>query len=350
MNDRKIIVNITTGTFLKFILLVLAIVFIYMVRDLALVVVFSIVLASGIEPIAGWFQNRKIPRTLAVILIYLSVFILLGIIFYFVIPTIFTEFSSFASNINTYLEKPVRINILSDILSGLPVSISNILQETAMRAADYIDGLTAGFFRGAAAIFGGALSFVLIIVLSFYLSVQKNGIENFLRVVVPVRYEEYIVGLWLRSRRKIGQWLQGQLLLCVLVGVLTFLGLTILGVEYSFIFALMTGVFEIIPIFGPILAAIPPIIIAFAESPVLALKVGILYIIIQQFENHLIYPLVVRQIVGIPPIMTILAIVIGAELAGFMGIVLAVPIVTVFFEILKDIEAKKRSANESVSV
>jgi predicted PurR-regulated permease PerM len=185
------------------------------------------------------------------------------------------------------------------------------------------------------------MSFILIIIISFYLSVQRNGLENFLKIITPVEYEDYILDLWKRSRRKIGRWIQGQILLGILVGVLVFLGLTILGVEYALTFALLAAVFELIPIFGPILASIPPIAVAFLQSPTLALAVLALFVIIQQFENHLIYPLVVRKIVGVPPILVILSLIIGVKIGGFFGILLAIPAVTVAMEFFNDMAAKK---------
>ncbi len=332
---------------MKAILLLVLVVFLYFIRDLLLVILLSVVIASGVEPAANWFQKRKIPRALAVIIVYLIIFLLLGMMFYLIIPTIFSEFTSFSSKISQYLERPFQPSLFTEFFSVLPTSFSGILQDFAGRAADYISDFTPGFFHAIIKIFGGALSFILIIILSFYLSVQEKGIENFLRVITPVQHEEYIIGLWLRARVKIGRWLQGQMLLGLLVGVLTFLGLTILGVEYALTFALLAGIFELLPVFGPILSAIPPTLIALAINPLLALKVIILYIIIQQFENHLIYPLVVRKVVGIPPVLTILALIIGAKLAGFLGMLLAVPIVTVLVEVLNDIDLKKRKSIEN---
>ena len=343
MNNKNITINITTGTIVRVILLGLLVVFLYFVRDMVAVVLFSVVIASSVEPAAVWFQKRKIPRTLAVIFIYLLAFLILGIVFYTVIPTIFSEFSSFSTKITSYLKKPSQIGALNDLFSSLPVSVSQLLQDFSLKAASYISGFATGFFHATAQIFGGALSFILIIVLSFYLSVQKNGIENFLRVVIPLQYENYIVGLWYRVSKKIGLWLQGQILLGLLIGVLVFLGLTILDIDYSLTFALLAAVFELIPVFGPILSSIPPIMVAFAQSPILAFKVVILYIIVHQFENHLIYPLVVRKVIGIPPVITILALIIGAKIAGFMGILLSVPAASILMEILNDIDQKKRS-------
>lgn len=344
MNDKNIIINISTGTFIRALLVLLFLAFLYVIRDMVAVVLLSVVIASGIEPAAHWFQKQKIPRVPAVILVYLITFSILGIMFYLVIPPIFSELSDLAVAVPSYLDKPFEIKTIQQFLPELPESISQLLLGFAENAKSFVGKLASGFFQATATVFGGALSFILIIILSFYLAVQEKGIENFLRVVTPIQHEKYIIDLWFRSRDKIGAWLKGQILLGVLVGVLVFLGLSILRVPYALTFALLAAVFELIPVFGPIMASIPAIGIAFLQSPSLALAVMILYIIIQQFENHLIYPLVVRKIVGVPPILVILALIIGAKLGGFFGILLSIPIITVLMEFLSDIEKKKRIA------
>ena len=173
----------------------------------------------------------------------------------------------------------------------------------------------------------------MVIVLSFYLSVEPEGISGFLRIITPAKNEEYVLSLWKRSQRKIGLWMQGQIVLVVIVSMLVFLGLTLLRVENALILAMLAGAFEIIPIFGPILAAIPAVILALvSDGMTSAILVIGLYIIIQQFENQLIYPLVVRKIVGVPPLVSILALIIGAKLAGFVGVLISVPLAAMLME------------------
>lgn len=342
--EKQTSINISTSTFLRLILILGIIVFLFLIRDVIAIILFSVVLASGIEPAAKWFQKYRVPRVLAVIIVYLAAFMVLGLVFYLVIPPIFGELSDLASSIPSYLEKPFQISAVHQFLPELPESISQLLLGFTESARVFVEKLASGFFQATTIIFGGALSFVLIIVISFYLSVQERGIEKFLRVVAPLPQEDYIIGLWQRASNKIGAWLKGQLLLGVLVGIFVFLGLTILRIKYAITFALLAAVFEIIPIFGPILSAIPAVGMAFLQSPSLALVTAIFYFIIQQFENHLIYPLVVRKVIGIPPILVILALVIGGELGGFFGILLSIPIATVLVEILNDFEKKKRIA------
>ena len=131
-------------------------------------------------------------------------------------------------------------------------------------------------------------------------------------------------------------------MLGVLVGVIVFLGLTIMEVKYALLLSILAMIFEVIPVFGPIMAAIPSIAIAFVQSPALGLKVLILYIVVQQFENHLIYPLVVRKTVGVPPLLVIIAIIVGGKLAGIYGIILSVPLAAVLIEFLNDLAERRR--------
>jgi predicted PurR-regulated permease PerM len=206
-----------------------------------------------------------------------------------------------------------------------------------------IVGTGTGAFQTASFIFGGVLSFILIIVLSFYLAVQEGGVDDFLRIVTPIRHHGYIADLWHRSQRKIGFWLQGQILLGVVVGVLVYLVLLIVGIPHALVLALFAGLFEIIPVFGPIISSVPAILIAFSERGVgTGLLLMGLYIIIYQFESQLFYPLVVKKIVGISPIVVILALVIGAKLAGVLGALIAVPISAAIMEYIHDIDKSKR--------
>jgi len=190
---------------------------------------------------------------------------------------------------------------------------------------------------------------VLIVVLSFYLAVQEDGVSNFLKVITPLKNEKYIISLWKRSQKKIGYWMQGQILLGLIVGVLLYLGLTILGVKNALLLSVFAAFFEIIPLFGPVIAAIPAVLLSFADGGLTAglLVVG-LYLIIQQFENHLIYPLVVKKVVGVSPIMVILALVIGYKLAGFLGVLLSVPIAAAITEYFRDVVEGKMTEEKKI--
>lgn len=186
------------------------------------------------------------------------------------------------------------------------------------------------------------MSFVLIVVLSFYLAVQEDGISKFLRIITPVKHEAYVIRLWKRSQFKIGLWMQGQLLLGAFVTMLVYICLLIVGVPHALPLAVLAGILELIPLFGPVLAAIPAIFVTYGSlGMTTALVVAGLYLVIQQFENHLIYPLVVKKVVGMPPIISIMALVIGGQLAGFLGVLISVPVAAVAMEWIADLEERK---------
>ncbi|MDP3934732.1 MAG: AI-2E family transporter [Candidatus Giovannonibacteria bacterium] len=342
MPQKNQIIEISFWTMLKVALLALLIWALWELRDFMAVMLLSIVIASAIEPANHFFARYKIPRVLSVIFIYLATFLIFALVFYLIIPPLFGDILEFLSALPTYIEGAVGPRgSLFLLFPEIPKEFNEIIKQVAVSLEKYVADVTPGLFSAGTALFGGVVSFVLLIVISFYLSVQEHGIENFLRIVTPLENEDYILDLWQRSQRKIGRWLQGQILLGVLVGVMVFLGLTILNVKYAISLAILAAMFEIIPVFGPVMAAIPAVAIAFIQSPVSGLMVLGLFVIVQQFENHLIYPLVVRKTIGVPPLLVVISLVIGGTLGGFFGIILSVPIAAVLVEFLNDIASKK---------
>ncbi len=343
MEERTLNVSITVGTLVKTVLVVAGVAALYILKDIVLIVVTAVVIATAIEPGVAALVRRKTPRVLAVILVYLLMFLLMFTIFYFFLPSIFEEFTTFLASLPTYLETMSSIGALDEYttLFGSAPSVLSF-EEIVESVRGFFDfgGVFGNALSAASFIFGGVFSFVLIVVFSFYFAVAETGVDDFLRIITPKSQQPYVLNLWERSKRKIGLWMQGQLLLAVIMGVLVYLGLTILGVKHALILAVIAAVFEIIPVFGPVLAAVPAVAIAFVDGGLgLGLLAIALYVIAQQFENHLIYPLVVTRVVGVPPLLVILALIIGAELAGFLGILLSVPAAAVVQELVSDIEA-----------
>src|SRR3989339_60405 len=278
LNDKNISINITSGTIIKIILFLLLFVSLYILRDLILVILTAVVIASAIEPLTKWFTNRKIPRLISVIFIYAALIIVVVGSLLLLLPPLLDEASNLSSTFPQYLNS---LNLWNPVdgVSG-------------------VNELSKGFS---------------------------------------------VSDIILELRNNISLWMQGQLLLAVIIGVLVFLGLTIFGVKYAFLLAVLAAVLELIPLFGPIIAAIPAILIAVTDGGTTqGLIIAGFYIIIQQFENHLIYPLVVKKVVGVPPLLVILALIIGAKLAGFLGIILSVPLAAALMEFISDVEKDKK--------
>ncbi len=334
-------ITVTPGSIATFLLLTLLIVFLYLIRDLVLVILVSVVIASAIEPITKWFMHYRLPRVPAVLIVYLG----MGLVLLSIIPLfIFYVIGDLSELVMLWQERvsSFSLGFNQESLSFFgSLSDSLSLGQLGAGLRDALFDLRQGVTPSIQLIFGGMFSFVMILIISFYLAVQERGVENFLRLVTPANQEPYIVDLWRRAQHKIGLWMQGQLVLGVLVGVLVYLGLMILGVSYPFLLAVIAALFEIIPFFGPILAAVPAVSLALVNGWGPALMVVGLYVIIQQFESQLLNPLVVHKIIGVPPIMVIIALIIGAKLAGFLGLILAAPLAAVVMEIFDDIERHK---------
>lgn len=341
--DKHLNISITTGTVLKTVLVLAAAWLVVTLHNLVLDILAAIVIASAIEPAVAALRRYKLPRALAVLVVYLILFGSFFVLFYFFLPSVLEDFATFVASIPTYLDAFTRVGAFdayANIL-GVPapslIDVNDIM--SSVREALNIGGIFGNAFTAASQIFGGFFSFILIVVFSFYFAVIETGVDDFLRIVAPKRHQAYILDLWKRSQHKIGLWMQGQLLLALVIGIIIYLGLTILGVKHALVLAVIAGAFEIIPVFGPILSAIPAVIIAFVSGgATLGLLTIALYVIAQQFENHLIYPLVVTHVVGVPPLLVILALIVGGELAGFLGIILSVPMAATLQELVRDYE------------
>ncbi len=357
-SDRNITFTINAGTIAKVIVVGMLFFVLFILRDLVLITLAAVFIASAVEPAVKFFKKYKIGRIFAVALIYLAVAGVVAGIFTLFLPILLEETSDFLSALPSYLPGttiPDSVSSVSTIVSdstGVVKDISNkvALPELVREVRLALSSVKEGFWQTVTTVFGNVASFILIIVLSFYLAVQEDGVANFLKVIAPIKHKNYVISLWRRSQEKIGLWIQGQVVLCVLVGVLVYLCLMIFQVPHALAFGVLAAVFELIPVFGPIIAAIPAVLSAFAESGLpLGLTVIGIFLLIQQFENHLFYPLVVKKLIGIPPLIVILALIAGWELAGFWGILLSIPVGVALMEYFNDLQ-RERLAEESGQV
>jgi len=334
-------ISITTGTIIKTALVLGGLWLLFYLREIVLVVLAAVVIASALEPAVALLMRSRLPRLVAVICIYLLLFIFLFGIFYFFVPTVVDDLASFIASFPLYVENFSRAVAIEDYAFIFGISdAANLSTEdiiAALRESLNPANVFGTSFSAAATVFGGVFSFVLIIVFSFYFTVAETGVDDFLRVIAPRKYQNYLLNLWFRTRHKIGLWMQGQVLLGLIVGVFVYLSLTILGIKHALLLAVLAAILELIPVFGPTISAVPAVLIGFAEG---GLAVGLLiialYVIIQQFENHLIYPLVVTKVVGVPPLLVILGLIIGWNLFGFLGILLSVPVAASIQEFVRD--------------
>ena len=330
-------VSVSTGTMFRVLIIAAFAYAVWQLSTLVLLLLSAIVIASAAEPGVVALMKYKAPRPLAVVAIYAGVLALLGALVWFFVPPTLSEASAALTLLPQYLAQAQSIGV--PFLQG--ANASDLLQNTLSLQNAFSD-TGAGVIGFISSLFGGAFYFILTIVVSIYFSLQETGVDDFLRIVTPAEHREYVQNLWKRSHRKIGLWMQGQLLLSVIITVLLYLLLSLVGVPYALLLAIFAGVMELIPVFGSFVAAVPGIlaVLVTGDLTLVAIVAGI-YLIVNQFQAHLIYPLVVKKIVGVPPILVIIALLAGGQLAGLPGVLLAVPIAACVQEFVNDLQKRR---------
>ncbi|OGI63417.1 hypothetical protein A2914_00135 [Candidatus Nomurabacteria bacterium RIFCSPLOWO2_01_FULL_41_21] len=341
-------VSLSTGTLIRAVLVLIVVAVLWVLRDLALILLTSIVIASFMESAVPFFRKFKIDRVFGVVIAYIFFFLIFLGIFYAFAPLLLTEVYNLSVLLSKYVPDVGILNYFKseefsgakDIVasfSGNSISLGNLLATSKA----FVQNLSTGFLQTLSIAFGSIFNVVLIFIISFYLSIQEKGIENFLRIIIPNKYEDYAVDLWHRSQKKIALWVRGQLLAGLLVAVLIYLALSLVGIEYALLLSIIAGIMTLVP-YGMLIAVIPAISFAFiSEGITSALIVAAIYTIVSQFESFLFTPLIINKVVGLSPLVVILAVLIGYQLGGFWGLVLSVPVAVFFMELLGDLEKRK---------
>lgn len=352
MNNNHTSISISTGTIVRAVLVILGVMTLWFLQDILLVIITAIIIASFMEALIPYFKRIKIGRVTAVIICYVFGLAIFAGLFYLFAPLLITEVYNFATVMSKYVPgvefldyfKSEQFSGAKDVVANLNnnVSVSSLLKVSQ----SFIVNLSGGFFQTLSVAFGSIFNFILIIIISFYLSLEEKGIENFLRIILPLKYENYAIDLWGRSRHKIALWMKGQMIIALIVAVLIFLLLSLAGMQYALLLAIIAGIMQLIP-YGIIIALIPAASFAFLSSGISGVFiVAGSYIIVHIFENVLITPLIIKGIVGVSPLVVILSILVGYELAGFWGLIIAIPVAVVILEFMNDIEKRKILARE----
>ncbi|MEK9180130.1 MAG: AI-2E family transporter [Patescibacteria group bacterium] len=288
----------------------------------------AIVVSSGLEIIVNFLEQKGVPRTLGVVLIFFLTLLLLIAVIYTLVPRIIVELNAIRAGLDD---------------SSFSKVVPFIDSRTSQIFGDFVHKLSAEFFTGNISplgIFSRALGgvglAVAVLVTSFYLSLSRDGVERFLRVVLPSDYEKQGLRIYERSRKKIGAWFRMQIVLSILIGSLVWGALAILGVKHAFLLGVLAGLFELVPYVGPILSGAAATLMAFATSPTLALYTLVVFLGLHQLESHVFVPILTRKVVGLHPVVVITAMLIGAEVWGLLGLLIAVPAAAVFEEVIDE--------------
>jgi len=315
----------------------------FMMRETIAVLLLALLVSTIFDRPVDFLERKGIPRILGTILMYLATLIVLAILFYTIIPIAVIEINNLVKNLDSVIAESFGLNLPTDPTSIINADIqefTTVLLSGGISFIEVLGGLVGG------------VTFVLaVLVLSFYLTVSKDGVSDFLIAVFPESMEDKILDLYQRTKKRIGNWFQGQMMLSLIVGTTVFIGLTLLDIRFALALALTAAVFELIPIVGPIFAGALAVSVALSQSITLGISVLVLFLIIQQLENNILVPLVMRKSTGVHPVMILVAILGGAQIAGFVGVLLAVPVAVFIQEIGEEwINVKSNRRRNRLSV
>lgn len=332
MDKTSIKLDVSLYTVLKVIGSLLFVYFLFLIREVLVILTISFILAAALEPVVDRLEKKlRFPRWLGALSIYGLFLAILYVFIMMVAPILSDQVATLIANRDGYISEVQSMisswpqgyqNQVNDLINNIPTAIS--------------DWQLGGISHRVSGIFSGIGSFMAVLVISVYVLSLKNGMKQTVSAFVPEKRRKVFIKMFGDITRKLSLWFRGQLVLSLSVGVTTFAGLSIMRVPYALVLAIIAAFTELIPMVGPVLGAIPAVIVALFISPVMALIVGIFYIFVQQLENHILVPQVMKKAVGLNPVIIISAMLIGAKLLGILGVILAVPIASSVSVIIKE--------------
>lgn len=320
-------IEISHKTIIFTVIFILSIWLVFQIREILFFLFISFIIMSALQPTVDWLERRKIPSVISILFIYFLVFGVLGMSLIGIIPSL--------------------VNQINHFIQALPVFVSEIAPHANIDInafSQQIAPLSQNLLKLTVDIFSNIVMIVTVLVFAFYLLLERKRSEQLLVGFMGEEKAKRASVVLKQIEMRMGAWVQGQVFLMLLIGVLAYIGLTILKVDFALPLAILAGLLEIVPTVGPIVSAIPAVIIGLAHSPVLGGSVALLYFVIHQLENTIVVPFVMKKSVGLPPLLTIIALLIGGKLAGVAGAVLAIPILLVIQEILHELLPSTKSS------
>ncbi len=331
MSERSETINISTITILKIIMIGLLLWFLWMIRDILLVFLIAVIVSSAMDPLADFLYKHKIPRALSVLFVYVLFLGMIALVGFLLVPPMVSQFNE--------IKNADVIQTFTDKIGGYRESLSHstIGQAINNNLKDFASNFGGTLFDTTRGVITGFLSIITILVISFYLTVEENGMKNFIRHLAPYKHQAYVMRLVGKIQLKMGAWVLGQFILSAVIFGLVFIGLTVLKVKYALVLALIAGIMELIPFIGPFISGAIACFFAFLQSPGLAVAVLIMWVVAQQLESNIIVPIVMSKSVGLNPILVLLGVLVGASLGGILGALIIVPVMSGISVFLLDV-------------
>lgn len=318
-------------------LTILFFLFLYDISWILLLFFVAFLFAAALDPLVDFFEAHKVPRPFGMLIVYVVLFFLAGFFVSKVAGLVADQVLGIAQSVNEFVGDG-NINVqgipFGDQLQPYVQQFSQTVDVEA--AAAQLQGAFTFLSNQLLGLSIGLLNLLIVLVLTFFMVVEEQSIDEFFRSVVPTRYGAYISTRIAAVKDKIGLWLRGQLMVSLIAAVLSYIGLAAMGINYALTLSLIAGVGMVVPVVGRFFAWVVTFPIVFNQSPGLALWMSIYYLIIQQFENNLIVPYVMNKAVGLNPIVIIFALLVGGHYLPVIGWVLAIPVATTVAIFLRD--------------
>lgn len=335
MNSEKIL-DISWGTIFKMGITALVVYMLFLTRGIFVWVLFGVIISVLFDPAIDFLQRRRVPRVVGTFALYLAVFGVIAFIIYSTAPVFINEIQRFSQLFPRYFET------ISPIFSGLGVAAFSDIQSFIDAASGGIEEVASNVFSALFSIFGGIFATFFVLSIAIFLSLEDKGIEKAISVFFPKKYETFALDLWTRSQKKVSAWFASRLLTSVFVAVASYIVLLLFNAKYPFSLGLISGVLNFIPIIGPLIAGGLVAMIVALDSAMKAVFVILAFVLIQQIEGNILTPLLTRKLIGLSPVVVLIALAIGGELWGMVGAILAIPIAGILFEFLRDFLKKRK--------
>jgi len=306
-------VEISHKTVIFTVLFLLSLWFLYVIKDIIFGLFVALLIMAILNPLVTKLSKVGIPRGVSVLVVYLAVLGIFGLAIAAIIPPLVEQTSSLISRLPAYLSNLGVNRVISGDIAGQILSQIGSIPGQAVKV---------GF-----SIFSNLLGAITVLIFAFYLLLVRDKIDDQLGFLIGEDKRKKIGSTIDLLESRLGGWARGEFVLMAVIGVASFLGLTILGIPYALPLAILAGLLEIVPYFGPIISAIPAVIIGISISPLMGLATIALAFLIHQSENYFFTPKIMEKSVGVNPVITLLALSIGFRLAGMVGAVISVPVV-----------------------
>lgn len=311
---------------------ILLLMFIYKIKGIVIPFVLAVVLAYILLPPVKFLVKRKIPVNLAIILVYIGVSGIAVILILYIFPGIFTELTKFAGQIPEYVQNlQLSIREWQNNYSrfDIPDSIRQIIDENLLSIEEKIIEMVRNWAALIVGLFSYTFSLIILPILTYYFLKDHEIISKRMVSYLPPRYREELLNLWVMIDLVLRRFIYGHLTVALIVGVLTGIGLNLIGVDYAVTLGFIAGVADIVPYFGPIIGAVPAVCLALLQSKKMALYTALVMFIVQQIESSIISPKIISGSVGLHPLVIIFVLLLGGFFFGVWGMLIAVPVTAV---------------------